>query len=172
MSIQSDHSPNRTRRWLIGAGGFVVAGGAVGAATWFNIFADAEVEGALTVEQAHKHATAEDVYLIDIRRPDEWKRTGVAQSAIPLDMRRDDFEATLRSILAQQGDRPVALICARGVRSDRMNKRLAAAGFTNIIDVPEGMIGSGAGPGWIARDLPLRAPTPEELDGQVGSASQ
>ncbi len=57
------------------------------------------------------------------------------------------------------GDRslPVALICARGVRSRKMSNRLKQAGFTNIIDVPEGMLGSGAGPGWIKRGLPTVA---------------
>ncbi len=167
MSTRNHHSPNRTRRWLIAAGGLAVTASAGGAVTWFNVFADAAADGALTVEEVHKRANAEDVYLIDIRRPDEWKRTGIASSAIPLDMRRDDFETTLRSLIAQKGERPVALICARGVRSDRMNRRLMEAGFTNIIDVPEGMIGSGAGPGWIARDLPLRPPTAKELDGQI-----
>ena len=32
---------------------------------------------------------------------------------------------------------------------------LREAGFTNIIDVPEGMLGSGAGPGWLKSGLPL-----------------
>ena len=167
MNTRNDAPQNRTRRWLIGAGAVVVVGAAVGAATWFNVFADATTDGALTVEEAHRQATAKDVYLIDIRRPDEWKRTGIAPSAIPLDMRREDFEIKLRSILAQHGERPVALICARGVRSDWLNKRLVAAGFTNIIDVPEGMVGSGAGPGWIGKSLPLRAATPEELKGRI-----
>ena len=80
-------------------------------------------------------------------------------------MRRDDFEGILRSLLARQGARAVALICDRDVRSDRMNARLNAAGFADIIDVPGGRIGSGAGPGWIAGNLPLRVPAPAELDG-------
>lgn len=36
-----------------------------------------------------------------------------------------------------------------------MTERLRAAGFTQIIDVPEGMLGSGAGPGWLKRGLPV-----------------
>ena len=31
---------------------------------------------------------------------------------------------------------------------------MTKAGFSNIIDVPEGMLGSAAGPGWLAADLP------------------
>ena len=48
-------------------------------------------------------------------------------------------------------------MCARGVRSRRLTARLTEAGFTNIIDVPEGMLGSSAGPGWLKNDLPTTA---------------
>lgn len=96
--------------------------------------------------------------MIDIRRPDEWDKTGVAEGARPLDMRRNDFVAELTKMTGGRLDTPVALICARGVRSDRMSARLAEAGFTRIIDVPEGMLGSAAGPGWLGRDLPVVRP--------------
>lgn len=155
------------RKILFGGAAACVAGGGVFAATWFNIFADASAEGALTVETAYQQAMDSEIYLIDIRRPDEWDRTGIATPAIPLDMRRDDFETVLQALFDTSGARPVALICARGVRSDRMNTRLETAGFTNVLDVPEGMLGSGAGPGYIERALPLRAPTQTELDGQI-----
>jgi hypothetical protein len=36
-----------------------------------------------------------------------------------------------------------------------MSNLLENAGFTNIIDVPEGMMGSRAGPGWLKRGLPV-----------------
>ncbi|MEM7642413.1 MAG: rhodanese-like domain-containing protein [Pseudomonadota bacterium] len=96
-----------------------------------------------------------DVLLVDIRRPDEWERTGIPDGAKPLDMRRDDFLPALQALAGGDVDRPIALICARGVRSDRLSARLSATGFSRIIDVPEGMLGSSAGPGWIARGLPL-----------------
>lgn len=161
-------SPLLTRRNIIlGGAAACVAGGGAFAATWFNIFADVTSEGALTVETAYRQATDGEIYLIDIRRPDEWADTGIAIPALPLDMRRDDFETVLQALFDASGARPVALICARGVRSDRMDTRLEAAGFTNVLDVPEGMLGSGAGPGYIARALPLRAPTQTELDGKI-----
>ncbi|MCX8952452.1 rhodanese-like domain-containing protein, partial [Ruegeria sp. NA] len=37
-----------------------------------------------------------------------------------------------------------------------LSNRLIEAGFTNIIDVPEGMLGSAAGPGWVRTGLPVR----------------
>jgi hypothetical protein len=36
-----------------------------------------------------------------------------------------------------------------------MSAHLKKAGFTQILDVPEGMQGSGAGPGWLSRGLPF-----------------
>jgi len=108
----------------------------------------------LSVSQAHQQAQSGDITLIDIRRPDEWKRTGVGVGANPLDMRRKDFIEQLDLIVAGDRSRPVALMCARGVRSAKMSKKLTAAGFTQIIDVPEGMLGSRAGPGWLKTKLP------------------
>lgn len=111
--------------------------------------------GDLSPPDAHSLATAGKITLVDIRRPDEWRTTGSGQGAERLDMRRKDFVPELLKIVGGDTSAPVALICARGVRSDRMSRRLKNAGFTNIIDVPEGMLGSGVGPGWIKRKLPL-----------------
>ena len=104
---------------------------------------------------AYKLAQSGQITLLDIRRPDEWRKTGSGQGAHRLDLRRKDFIAVLDGIVAGDRSKPVALICARGVRSNRMSQKLIKAGFTNIIDVPEGMLGSKAGPGWIKRKLPL-----------------
>lgn len=118
------------------------------------------MEGTLSVRDAHQAALSGAVLLIDIRRPDEWQRTGVGEGAVPLDMRRDDFTEALLEQTGGRSDAPVALICARGVRSRGLTARLTSAGFTNIIDVPEGMLGSGAGPGWLKRGLPVVPWTP------------
>lgn len=111
----------------------------------------------LSVTQAHEQAVAGEITLIDIRRPDEWRKTGLGEGASPLDMRRKDFVKALGILVDGNFDTPVALICARGVRSAKLSKRLSEAGFTRIIDVPEGMLGSRAGPGWLGRELPTHA---------------
>ncbi|MCK0166731.1 rhodanese-like domain-containing protein [Jannaschia sp. S6380] len=112
----------------------------------------------MTPPQALAAARADDLLLVDIRRPEEWARTGIPEGATPIDMRRDDFIEVLSGLTGADKDRPVALICARGVRSDRLGARLASAGFARIVDVPEGMLGSDAGPGWLDRGLPVRHP--------------
>lgn len=95
-----------------------------------------------------------EVLLVDVRRPDEWSATGIAEGAVPIDLRRSDFIDAV--VAARKSDTmPVVVICARGVRSRRMTRRLTKAGVVPIIDVPEGMMGSSAGPGWIRRGLPI-----------------
>ncbi|MEP3333733.1 rhodanese-like domain-containing protein [Sedimentitalea sp.] len=111
--------------------------------------------GTLSVAEAHQQVADGEVVLIDIRRPKEWQRTGVPAGAAPLDMRRDDFGQALSAIVGPDRSRPIALICARGVRSARLALALSDAGYTNIIDVPEGMLGSAAGPGWLDAGLPV-----------------
>lgn len=146
-----------TRRGFGLGGAALLVGGTVVAARWFNVTAQAGGDGTLSTPEAHAAALAGDVVLVDIRRPDEWARTGIGEGAVPLDMRRSDFTDALLAQTNGQTNHPVALICARGVRSRNLSNRLRTAGFTNIIDVPEGMLGSGAGPGWVRRGLPTVA---------------
>ena len=138
------------RRGLL-LGALAVAGDA--AASWSNVGADLSGR-ALSVQEAHTGAFSGDITLVDIRRPDEWARTGIPEGAIAIDMRDPDF---VTKLLAQVSgpDAVIALICARGVRSRHLAGRLNEAGFTHILDVPEGMLGSGAGPGWLAAGLPV-----------------
>lgn len=142
--------PLPTRRTLIVGGTAVAAAGAIGWRYTHPVYAGQ----ALDPVQAHRAAVAGDIVLVDIRRPDEWALTGIGQGAVPVDMRREDFTAAMRALIAD-APRPVALICARGVRSARMSTRLSDAGLGPVIDVPEGMLGSAAGPGWLERGLPV-----------------
>lgn len=138
------------RNLLLLAGVAGLAGGASWWVAWHPVYDG----GSLLVAEAHKQAQSGAIALIDIRRPDEWVRTGIGEGAHPIDMRRDDFNVALAKIVGDDRSVPIALICARGVRSARLSKRLTKAGYTNIIDVPEGMEGSKAGPGWVASNLP------------------
>ncbi len=137
--------------------GVVTCGGLAATGHWFNIGGAVAGDASVSVQAAFNGARDGDFTLIDIRRPDEWARTGVGVGAIPIDMRAPDFITQLLTIVADK-DAPIALICARGVRSRGMTRRLSEAGFSNIIDVPEGMLGSGAGPGWLATGLPVTLP--------------
>jgi rhodanese-related sulfurtransferase len=99
-----------------------------------------------------------EIVLVDIRRPSEWQETGVASVARPITMHEDGFVAKLEKLIKANPGKKVALICAGGVRSARMQSILSNMGVTDAIDVTEGMMGNGDKPGWIARGLPVRQP--------------
>lgn len=106
-----------------------------------------------------------DITLVDVRSPGEWRRTGVARGAktVTIHNRRGIKAFVAAMVKAVGGDKskPVALICASGVRSARAERILTAAGFTNLQNVSEGMLGRpDAGPGWLKRGLPV-TPCPE-----------
>lgn len=93
--------------------------------------------------------------LIDVREPAEWAETGVPQGAATISISRKDFvDAVLAKV---NGDKsaPVALICKSGNRSVRAAQALSDAGFTNVTNVGDGMMGrDGVGSGWLASKLP------------------
>ena len=128
---------------------------ALGMVTFAVSSAPSFAKGVLTATQAFAKAATGKITLIDIRTPEEWAETGTGAGAQRLDMRRDDFVSALDKLLGGDRTKAVALICARGVRSSRLSRSLREGGFTNIIDVPEGMLGSYAGPGWLERGLPV-----------------
>lgn len=145
---------------LLGAAGLAVAGGATfstagGRNLFYTLITEDTFAEAIDPPTAYQRAQDGEIVLVDIRRPDEWAKTGSGEGAHRLDMRREDFIEALDAITGGQKDAAIALICARGVRSARQTNLLNNAGYTNIIDVPEGMLGSAAGPGWIERGLPL-----------------
>lgn len=139
------------RRMLIGLAVIAVPVAALGGRQYFRPKFDGD---SLSPAEAHAMAVAGDIFLVDIRRPDEWEATGSGEGASRIDLRDADFTDQLLA-LAGDKDAPIALICAAGVRSARLSNRLEAAGFTNIIDVPEGMTGGIYGPGWINTGLPV-----------------
>jgi len=113
----------------------------------------------LSAPQAHAQATGGGLRLIDIRTPREWRQTGVGEGVYRVDMaQRGGTKAFVAEVLDLTNDDkavPIALICATGNRSTRMQRRLSAEGFSEVYNVREGMLGGGAGPGWIRRGLPL-----------------
>jgi len=115
----------------------------------------------LAAPDAYAQAQAGKLTLIDIRRPDEWRQTGVAKDALQINMAHPHGAAGFVQQVATElgGDRnaPIGLICRTGNRTTQMQQVLREAGFTQVYNIKEGMAGSAAGPGWIARGLPLEA---------------
>ncbi|MGB0631540.1 MAG: rhodanese-like domain-containing protein [Alphaproteobacteria bacterium] len=117
----------------------------------------------VTAPAAAKTAADGKTTIVDVRSPREWRQTGIAQGAAMVTIHNPNgIKAFVRAMAkAVGGDktRPIALICAAGVRSARAARILAANGFTNIQNISEGMLGRpGAGPGWLKRGLPVSSP--------------
>jgi rhodanese-related sulfurtransferase len=127
-----------------------VAGGVAGAGAQ-----DARAIDAMT---AHGMVVSGGMVLVDIRRPDEWRQTGVPENGHLITMHQNGA-AFVNAILAAAGgdiEKPVGLICATGVRSAHVQNYLTRFGFKSVYNVAPGMLGSRFGIGWIRAGLPVR----------------
>lgn len=116
----------------------------------------ARASGRMSVVDAHKQALSGDVLLVDIRTDGEWKQTGLGASALAISMHKPGFLEKLAEAAGQNKNKKIALICATGGRSKWLQGQLAKYGFTNVVDVSEGMLGSADGPGWLRTGLPIK----------------
>jgi rhodanese-related sulfurtransferase len=109
----------------------------------------------LSAPDALEKSRAGEITLIDIRTPREWRQTGIAEGALPIDMRSKTFVQKILAAVDGDKDAPIAIICRTGNRTTYTQKALRQMGFTNVYNVKEGMAGSGSGPGWVRRGLPV-----------------
>ena len=111
----------------------------------------------ISVAEAHSRATSGDLVLVDIRAPKEWAQSGVPASGqlITMYQRGDQFLAAVKKATGGDTSKPVALICATGVRSLRLQSALRQAGYKNVINVLGGMFGTSKNKGWINAGLPV-----------------
>jgi rhodanese-related sulfurtransferase len=112
----------------------------------------------LHADEAWRMAEAGQIVLVDVRSPEEWQQTGVPAGARAVTIHNAHglvgFLDSLRAELNGDFDRPIALICARGNRSSLAFSALSEAGYSQVLNVREGMLGSADGPGWLSRGLP------------------
>ncbi|MEL6980405.1 MAG: rhodanese-like domain-containing protein, partial [Pseudomonadota bacterium] len=109
----------------------------------------------VAADEAHRAAMAGEATLYDIRTPQEWTMTGVPQGAERLSLQDPRFGETLLARLRAEPATPVILICASGGRTGQVLQQLSQMGLSGARHVAEGVSGSPAGPGWLARGLPL-----------------
>jgi rhodanese-related sulfurtransferase len=148
------------RRYLIG----LILGAFLMPALAINSPAIAAVEpGILTAPNALSKVEAGELILIDVRSVKEWRETGIPRGALAISIHdplgKDGFLEKVRAAIGNKPGRPVATICAAGVRSDRTQTWLREAGYAPVLNVREGMLGrwrplEPAQPGWLERGLP------------------
>ena len=113
----------------------------------------------LTAAEARALIESEQMVLIDIRQPEEWRQTGVAEGAVRVSMNHPEGgQGFLRDVLAAVNgntDAALVLICRTGNRTSQVVPALQQWGFSRVYHIPEGMLGSLYGPGWIRSGLPL-----------------
>ncbi len=112
----------------------------------------------MSAADAHAKAMKGEITLVDVRTPDEWKQTGVPASAHTVTMHQagPQLMKELDQVLGGDRTKPLAIICRTGNRTGSLAGPLQKAGYTNVIDVSEGMAGSRAGQGWAKSGLPIR----------------
>lgn len=121
----------------------------------------ASADGPKTIRphEVHDLARKGELILVDIRSPGEWRQSGVADPAVPITIHGAgglaQFERDLATVVERRGGKPIALICATGLRSGRVQAWLKQRGHTDVLDVAGGMFGSGRGRGWLADGMPV-----------------
>lgn len=95
--------------------------------------------------------------LIDIRRPEEWKQTGIVEGSQTLTFffasGRVNPQFIPRVQRLVEKDQPVVLICRTGNRTRAASEFLATElGYANVYNVKHGITG------WIAEKYPVVAP--------------
>jgi rhodanese-related sulfurtransferase len=111
-----------------------------------------------------KELMDEGVTVIDVRRPDEWRETGVVEGSHLLtafDDRGDfvrSFPADLQNLVKQ--DEPVVIICRVGNRTGLLARAMAQqAGYTKVYNVTDGITA------WIAEGRPVKKDCPSHESG-------
>lgn len=113
----------------------------------------------MSASDAYELVTDGKVTLIDIRRPEEWRQTGVAQGALRINMLHpkglQGFAQEVYNAVGGDLNAPIVLICRTGSRTSRIQPILEQVGFTNVKHIPEGTLGNRKKPGWIEQGLPI-----------------
>lgn len=89
----------------------------------------------ITQEEMQTFLKLDDVQLIDVRRPEEYK-TGFIANAQNIDYFSDTFDEDINKL---DKNKPVILYCKSGGRSAKCAKKLINAGFIKVYDFEGGI---------------------------------
>ena len=133
----------------------------VATAAWLTFFAAgaawASDPANISVKEAYERASKGELLLVDIRKPKEWRESGIPVNSIAITMHqsRGGFLKAIRAA-AGKPDKPVAFICAVGGRSRYLQLMMERLGIKNTINVLGGMFGTRRDIGWLKAGLPVK----------------
>lgn len=149
---------SRRLGWRTAAMAAVAAALALAAMLWLRPGPD-NPDAMIAAQEAHRRALAGDLVIVDVRSPEEWRRTGVPEGALTVTIHHpgglEGFAQAVADAVGGDRDTPLAVICAAGVRSSRAQAYLRAHGFDRARDISAGMLGRPGMPGWLDQDLPV-----------------
>ena len=123
------------RRVLLLGGAALLGLGAVG---WQMGLAGGPENLRLATPGGAELAADESTLLVDIRRPEEWRQTGVIEGALLVTY--TDAESFLRAVEPHLGaGQSLSLICRSGNRTSRATRAIAALTDREVIDIGGGM---------------------------------
>lgn len=121
----------------------------------------ADTDAIISAPAARALQTAGKLLIVDVRTPQEWRESGIPSDALAIELPAEGGTMAFVSeiLRAVSGDRnaPVAVICRSGNRSTKAQALLRQEGFSNVLNVKEGVLGGGNGPGWAPRGLPIQS---------------
>ncbi len=113
---------------------------------FYSIFAFILLSGVSCTGNAQSTLTADQteamlkkdatVQLIDLRTPEEIKRTGTIQGARSINFYASDFDAQIALL---DRNKPVIVYCAAGGRSPQAAAKMNKMGFSKVYDYSGGM---------------------------------
>src|SRR5690606_17429789 len=96
---------------------------------------NAQTSGTVDVPTLKGELLTGNVQLVDVRTPQEWG-TGHIEGAKHIDWFSDDFKAEVAKL---DKNKPVRLYCAGGGRSEEAREMLRGMGFTDVLDLRDGI---------------------------------
>ena len=121
----------------------------------FNLFQKPAITE-IDPKTAYEEAKQGELVLVDVRSPNEWMKTGLAEPAVPISLQDPQFLQKLEEATGGDRNKKVAFICASGARSGQVVLALPQYGWNNAVNVAGGMTGSMRTPGWIQLGLPTK----------------
>lgn len=106
----------------------------------------------LSVTFAYNAALDDQLIIVDIRTPHEWRRTGIPVGAYGIDMDSEGFFKELLALANKYPEKKVSLISTTGGRSAYLARYLARRGVL-VYDIPSGIIGKSTS--WKSKGLPF-----------------